>query len=173
MRIYLIGYSYSGKTTIGKKLAKLLDYNFFDTDKAIEIKYHTTIPLLFKRYGEKAFRIIESQILHTTGEMKDTVISTGGGTPCNDENIRFILDHGTAIHLQMSVDDIMQRISHSRKGRPSLDGMNTDEQLTFITKQLEQRLPYYCQARIEIPALNLDAEKIVEVLSQLRSENIG
>ena len=96
MRIYLIGYSYSGKTTLGRELAKLLKYRFFDTDKAIEHKYHTTVPMFFNRYGEQAFRIIERQILQSTDTLDNAVISTGGGTACNDENIKFILEHGIA-----------------------------------------------------------------------------
>lgn len=164
MRIYLVGYSYSGKTTMGRQLAGLLGYSFFDTDKAIENKYHTTIPVFFNRYGEKAFRIIEAQILQSTAQLDDVVVSTGGGTPCNDTNMRFILDHGTAIHLQMSVDDIMQRIAHAHKGRPTLSGMSTDEQRTFIERQLKERTHYYSKAPLSLPALHATADQIKALL---------
>ena len=160
MRIYLIGYSYSGKTTMGRQLAKLIGYRFFDTDKAIELKYHTTIPMFFSRYGEKAFRIVEEQVLLSTADLDNTVISTGGGTSCSDSNIRFILDHGTAVYLKMSVDDIMERISRARKSRPSLAGMTTDEIRCFISGQLEQRLPFYSQAPLSFNALHSTAEEL-------------
>lgn len=170
MRIYLIGYSYSGKTTLGQQLAKLMGFDFFDTDKAIEIKYHTTIPVFFNRYGEKAFRIIEKQVLQSTAELDNTIISTGGGTACNDDNIKFILEHGTAIHLQMSVDDILLRIAKSRKKRPLLNGKSPEEIKLFITEQLNARLAYYNQAPIAVPALKATAEEIKKLLLTMSKE---
>ena len=166
MRLYLIGYSYSGKTTLGKQLAQRLGYHFFDTDKAIEIKYHTSIPTFFSHYGEQAFRIIERQILQTTAEMDNVVVSTGGGTSCNDENIRFILSNGTAIYMQMSVDDIMQRISIARKKRPLLVNKSPQEQQEYISSQLEHRLPYYRQAHLVLPALNATVDDLLNLIRE-------
>lgn len=167
MRIYLIGYSYSGKTTLGRQLAKLLNYQFFDTDKAIELKYHTSISTFFSHYGEQAFRIIEKQILLSTKELDNVVVSTGGGTPCNDANIQFILDSGTAIYLQMSVDEIMQRIATTRRSRPLLKDKTHDEVRQYITAQMKQRLPYYTQAGITIPAFNATAEQLLEQIKPI------
>ena len=168
MRIYLIGYSYSGKTTMGRQLADLMGYDYYDTDKAIEVKYKLTIPLFFQRYGEPAFRIIESQILRGTEHLDDVVVATGGGTACNPENIQFILEHGTAIHMQMSVDDIMERLRHAHKSRPSLVGKSSDEQRHFIEKQLQERLPFYEQAPLSIPALHATAEQLRDLLISQR-----
>ncbi|MBP5327311.1 MAG: shikimate kinase [Bacteroidales bacterium] len=166
-RIYLIGYSYSGKSTMGRQLSEKIGYSLFDTDRAIEEKYHTSIPMFFNRYGEKAFRIIERQILFSTADMDHVVVATGGGLPCNDENIDFIVKHGTAIHLTMSVDDIMERISKAHKGRPSMSGMSIEEKRAFICRQMEERLPYYTQAHIAIPALHLHVDDIMEELERL------
>lgn len=164
MRIYLIGYSYSGKTTMGRQLAKLLGFRFFDTDKEIENKYHTTIPLIFERYGEKAFRIIESSILHSTHTIDDVVVSTGGGTPCNEENIRFILNNGIAIYLEMSVDEIIQRAVNSHKQRPLLHGMTESERRQYIERHLSQRIPYYKQAHIVLSGVTVTADQIIQHL---------
>lgn len=161
MLLYLIGYSYSGKTTVGRQLAKRLGYQFFDTDKAIELKYHTSIPAFFSHYGESAFRIIERQILQSTAELDNAVISTGGGMPCNDANISFILEHGIAFYFQMGVDDILQRISRAHRQRPSLAGKDSDEICSFVTAQLQQRLPYYTQAHHTIPVANRDIDDII------------
>ena len=169
--IYLIGYSYSGKSTLGRQLASLLKYNLFDTDSAIEHKYHTSVPLIFNRYGEKAFRIIERQILFSTAELQNTVVATGGGTACCDENIRFMLEHGTVIHLSMSVDDIEQRIAISHKVRPLLQGMETDERRNFLEAHLAQRLPFYQQAHITIPALTATAEQLVKAVLFLQGDH--
>ena len=164
MRIYLIGYSYSGKTTLGREMAHRLGWQFFDTDKAIELKYHTSISTFFSHYGEQAFRIIEKQILQSTAEMDNVVVSTGGGTPCNDENIRFIIQNGTAVHLQMSVDDIMQRIAHARRSRPLLKDKTPEQVREYVTAQLAQRLPYYTQAQLTLPALHANASQLIDLL---------
>lgn len=170
MRFYLIGYSYGGKSTLGKQLAQLMGFDFFDTDKAIEHKYRITIPLFFQRYGEKAFRIIESQILRSTGTMDNVIVSTGGGTACSEENIRFIVEHGTAIHLQMSVDDILFRMAHSRKNRPLLMGKEPAEQKALIERQLKERTPFYSQAHITVPALNATAESLLQHIQSFTKE---
>jgi shikimate kinase len=166
MRIYLIGYSYSGKTTLARDAARLLGWQYFDTDKAIEIKYHTSISTFFSHYGEQAFRIIERQILQSTAQIDNAIISTGGGTPCNDDNIRFILQHGTAVHLQMSVDDIMQRIAHARRSRPLLKDKTPEQVREYITEQLQLRLPYYNQAQLTLPAFNANAQQLVDLLTK-------
>ena len=164
MRIYLIGYSYSGKTTLGRELAKRLRYKFFDTDKAIELKYRTTVPVFFNHYGEKAFRIIERQILQSTAEMDNIVVSTGGGTSCNDENIRFITSNGTAIYLKMNPEDILQRAAISHKQRPLLEGKTTEEAREFIKQQLTERMQYYTQAHLTVEAVSVTAEQLMQTL---------
>ena len=166
MRIYLIGYSYSGKTTLGRQLAGRLGYTFFDTDKAIELKYRTNIPVFFQRYGEPAFRIIERQILQSTAEMDDVVVSTGGGTPCNDENIAFILEHGKTVHMEMSVDDVLQRISHARKKRPLLINKGPEELRQYIEEQLGKRLPFYRQASLSLPAINATVDDLLRCITE-------
>lgn len=165
MRIYLIGYSYSGKTTMGRGLAERLGFRFFDTDKALEIKYRTTIPLFFERYGEQAFRIVERQILYSTTELDNVVVSTGGGTACNDDNIAFMLRNGIVVYLQMDVESIMGRLTVSHKKRPILRGKTTAELREYILKHLEARLPYYSQAHITADAKTATPEEIANLLS--------
>lgn len=163
--IFLIGYSYSGKSTLGRQLAQLLGYNLFDTDRAIEEKYRTSIPLIFTRYGEEAFRIMERQILLSTVGKGDTIMATGGGTACCEENIQFMLKHGIVIHLEMSVDDILKRYASSHKTRPLLQGMTDAQRRNYIEQHLAQRLPYYRQAHISIPAITATAESLRDLLN--------
>ena len=147
-------------------MAKRLGYRFFDTDKAIENKYRLTIPIFFSHYGEQAFRIVETKILNTTADMEDTVVSTGGGTPCSDANIRFVLEHGIVVHIQMSVDDIMERIAVAHKSRPSLEGMSAGEQRLFVAHKLEERMPYYRQAHLTVPALHATVDDLYNAIRQ-------
>ena len=73
MNIYLIGYMYSGKTTLGHKLAVNLGYQWLDLDQVFEAVFHTSIPIFFKRYGEEAFRKLEQKLLHETANNDNTV----------------------------------------------------------------------------------------------------
>ena len=72
MNIYLIGYMYSGKTTLGHKLAAKLGYQWLDLDQTFECVFHTSIPIFFKRYGEEAFRKLEQKQLHATADIDNT-----------------------------------------------------------------------------------------------------
>lgn len=152
MRIYLIGYMYSGKTTIGHKLAVMLDYRWLDLDQFFELYFHTSIPIFFKRYGEDAFRKLEQKILHTTADEDNIVISTGGGTPCHFDNIDWINQHGKSVYFDVSVETILRRAAQSKKPRPILAGMTEEERTLYIRQQLATRMPYYKKAQIIFPA---------------------
>ena len=166
MRIYLIGYMYSGKTTVGRKLADALGYDFLDLDQAIEARYHTTLPLFFKRYGEPMFRQVEMQMLHATDQMDNVVISTGGGTPCFGDNMQWINDNGTSIYLRLTEESICHRMECSRKCRPTVMALPPEERKQFIHDQLSARLPIYQQAHHTIAADGLDTKDIVSTILQ-------
>lgn len=166
MRIYLIGYMYSGKTTVGRKLADALGYDFLDLDQAIEARFHTTLPLFFKRYGEPMFRQVEMQMLHDTSRMDNVVISTGGGTPCFGNNMQWINDNGTSIYLRLTEESICQRMECSRKCRPTIMALPPEERKQFIHDQLSARLPIYQQARHTIVADGMDTKDIISTILQ-------
>ena len=86
-KIYLVGFMAVGKSTIGKKLAEMLGYTSLDLDDVFEEKYKITIKTFFNKYDEDLFRNLEAELLKTTFEMDDIVISTGGGTACFFNNI--------------------------------------------------------------------------------------
>lgn len=166
MRIYLIGYMYSGKTTVGRKLADALGYDFLDLDQAIETRYHTTLPLFFKRYGEPMFRQVEMQILHDTSRMDNVVISTGGGTPCFGDNMQWINANGISIYLRLTEESIYKRMESSRKCRPTVMALPPEERKQFIHDQLSARLPIYQQARHTIVADGMDTKDIISTILQ-------
>lgn len=166
MRIYLIGYMYSGKTTVGRKLADALGYDFLDLDQAIETRYHTTLPLFFKRYGEPMFRQVEMQMLHATDQMGNVVISTGGGTPCFGDNMQWINANGISIYLRLTEESIYKRMESSRKCRPTVMALPPEERKQFIHDQLSARLPIYQQARHAIVADGMDTKDIISTILQ-------
>lgn len=148
MKYYLVGYMYSGKTTFGRQLAADKEMDFLDLDQAFEQRYHYTVRDFFDRFGEQAFRKLETQLLHTTAELDNIVISTGGGTPCHSGNMDFILVHGTAIYLQLTVDQLVQRALHSHRPRPAMRGLSEQELREKITRGLAERECIYLRAPI-------------------------
>lgn len=154
MKYYLVGYMYCGKTTFGRRLAEEKGMDYMDLDRAFEARYHYTVPMFFDRFGEEAFRKLETQMLHSTAELDNMVIATGGGTPCHSGNMDFILANGTAVYLQMSVDALVQRALRSHNPRPLLHGLPETELRTIIERQLKEREPVYLRAPIVIDGVN-------------------
>lgn len=148
MRIYLIGYMYSGKTTLGRQLASRLGMDFVDLDELVERHYRTTVPILFSRYGESTFRVLEQHELHATERLHNCVVSTGGGTPCYADNMQWINAHGLSVFLQVGLPVLLERMANSRNPRPILAGLTPEQRQSRVQSQLAERLPYYTQASI-------------------------
>ncbi len=87
MRIFLIGYMGSGKSTLGRRLAKHLNLQFVDMDHYIEERNYKTIPQIFAEEGEAEFRKKERKALEELSEFTNIIIATGGGAPCFFDNI--------------------------------------------------------------------------------------
>ncbi|MBR6291188.1 MAG: shikimate kinase [Bacteroidales bacterium] len=154
MKYYLVGYMYCGKSTFGRHLAEQKGMDFLDLDRAFEARYHYTVPRFFEQFGERAFRQLETQLLHSTADLDNVVIATGGGTPCHSGNMDFILQNGTAIYIHMGVDDIVARALRSRNPRPKLHGLSEAEMRPIIEAQMKEREPVYRRAPITIDGTN-------------------
>ncbi|HQB87139.1 MAG TPA: shikimate kinase, partial [Bacteroidales bacterium] len=98
-KIFLIGFMGSGKTTTGKKLASRLSWKFIDLDEFIEEDKGMPVAEIFETQGEDWFRTVEAEALRTVTKAGNTVISTGGGTPCFYENMEFMLQNGLTVYL--------------------------------------------------------------------------
>jgi shikimate kinase len=160
-RIYLIGMMGVGKSTIGKKMASLLGYLFIDIDKEIERREHKTISELFETHGEEYFRKRETEILRSLIDNK-IIIATGGGTPCFNNNMQYILNNGVSIYLKAKTGLLLQRINRYPNKRPLLKGLNEEQIRIFIEQKVQEREPFYSQANyiFDIPASS--AETIVK-----------
>lgn len=146
MKIYLVGYMAAGKSKLGKELADLTGLSFLDLDSVFEEKYRIGIFDFFEKYGETAFRRIEHQLLLETETIENTIIATGGGTPCSAENIRFIKANGISIYIRMDAADLASRLKCVKKKRPLLTNVSVEGLEQFIRDQLEEREPYYLLA---------------------------
>ena len=132
--IFLMGYMGSGKSTTGKKLAKLLDYSFIDLDNYIEEEQGKSIPAIFSEQGEEAFRLIEKDALNTLRVKENIVISCGGGTPCFHNNISVMNQAGTTVYIKLSPEMLQSRLLVAKEKRPLIENKNAEELLSFYTK---------------------------------------
>jgi len=128
MKIYLVGFMGSGKTTIGRELAARIDAPFFDLDELIESAERTSIKELFAQRGEPYFRKRERDILRSTKHLEAAVIATGGGTFTFDENIQFIQSEGLSVYLSAPYALLRARVGDKAADRPLFaDDVSTHE----------------------------------------------
>lgn len=164
--IYIIGFMGSGKTTTGKKLASLLGWSFVDLDKKIEEHTGKSIPELFSQSGEEYFRITESEVLKKMKSLTNTVISTGGGTPCHGNNMDFMLETGLTLYLKLTPAQLKSRLSETAGERPLLKDIETGNLQSFIENKLGSREKYYCRAEIQINGFDMDYTLLHSLVKQ-------
>tara|TARA_R110000787_G_scaffold84610_1_gene181235 strand:+ start:19321 stop:19845 length:525 start_codon:yes stop_codon:yes gene_type:complete len=166
MKIVLIGYMGSGKTTVGKQLSTSLNYKFIDLDQAIENEEQLPIPEIFSKKGEIFFRKKERKVLETilTND-SNIVLATGGGTPCFGDMMEFIKssENTITIYLKSSNQELTERLFNERLNRPLISHLNTKEILNdFIRKHLFERSYFYNQSEIIITTDNLSVTEVVD-----------
>jgi shikimate kinase len=151
MRVLLIGFMCSGKSTVGKALAQLLELPFFDIDRVIEQQVGPLMPF-FHTHGEDAFRLLERKVLAELLEGPAAVIATGGGTPCEGDNLQRMKHAGTVVWLDVPNDALMPRIERSGGDRPLLAGLKGEALQQRVSELLASREPVYAQADIIVQA---------------------
>lgn len=174
--VVLIGYMGAGKTTIGRVLARQMDYEFSDLDQYIEKQSGHSISEIFADKGEEWFRKTERDMLHEVCRKRSAVIAVGGGTPCFFDNMEYMNRHATTVYLQASVDTLIAHIHISNRlhgnSRPLLQGKTDEEMRRYMTENLHTRAPYYNMAQhvMHIEVLNTEeqiemtAKKILQLL---------
>ena len=155
MRIYLIGYMGSGKSSIGKKLATRLGYSFLDLDSVIEEEQRQAVSEIFAQKGEDAFRSLERLALHRTFEIENVVVSTGGGTPVFFDNMEMMTGRGLCIYLRATPVVLVSRLQRNQHLRPLIASLNQEELHLFVKNQLEKRSVFYEKSEMHIEAKDL------------------
>lgn len=154
----------SGKSVFGRKLAKRLNLKFYDLDKHIEQKYKMSIPSIFTTFNETIFRKLETIELQKFKNEKDFVLSSGGGTPCFNNNMELINSIGTSVYIELNSIAICNRLIKSKTKRPLIEGLKPDELQTKIEILLSDRKKYYEQAKIKISGINLTPNKLIQII---------
>lgn len=134
MNLVLIGMPGSGKSTIGKRVAKLLGHPFYDADKVLEKKTGRRIPEIFASEGEAAFRTLETETIAALSQYTGAVIATGGGAVLREENVAALRRNGCIVRLTRDVSML------STKGRP------LSKDLDAVYRMQRERAPYYAAA---------------------------
>jgi shikimate kinase len=166
MKIFLIGFMGAGKSTFGKKLAAAMGYGFFDLDQEFEKRSGGSAADFISSNGESAFREMESVCLKSAHWAENSVIATGGGTPCFFDNLEWMKKNGLTIYLNVPEGVLMQRLSASPGQRPILGNREGEELKQHISRLLAGRKSYYEQADLTINREDLSVDKAKQMIGK-------
>lgn len=160
--IILIGLMGTGKTTVGRQLAKRLKRDFYDSDRVIEERTGADIPLIFEKEGEQGFRSRETAIIDELTQMQGIILATGGGAILSEQNRQYLSERGVVIYLKSNLKTLVERTSKD-KNRPLL---HADEPAEVILQRLlDQREPLYEEiADIIVFTANNSIHKVIQAI---------
>lgn len=164
VKIVLLGYMGSGKTTIGKMVAKALDFKFLDLDEYIETSEKKSVNEIFSEKGEVYFRKKENQYLNEILAINENIVlSVGGGTPCFGTNMTDI-NNATknSFYIRVSISELVSRLASQKAKRPLIAYLSDEELPEFIAKHLFERSYFYNQAHNTVHNYNKDPNQIKE-----------
>ena len=150
MRIYLVGFMASGKSTLGKRTAETLDAPFFDTDNVVEAQSGKSVSEIFEIFGEQHFRDLETDVLKQTSFYPKSINATGGGLPCFNGNMEWMKKEGITIYLQWPDEILMEHLKNHTMDRPLLNSLNTRERSEVVYELLQMRKPVYEESAITL-----------------------
>lgn len=163
-RIALIGFMGSGKSTVGRLLARSIGYSFVDTDRMIEEREGTSVALIFEQRGEEAFRGLEQDALAALAARTRVVIAAGGGAPMREANRAFFRTACATFHLEVSLEKATARTGGGA-GRPLMAGG-----AAAVRRLYEERLPVYRSLGTCVPTDGRTPVQVVEeIVSRLGS----
>lgn len=165
MKIILIGYMGSGKSTVARALAKALHLPFTDLDDYIIEREKKSIKEIFESKGEVYFRIQESKYLKEILEnQSDAVVALGGGTPCYSDNMELIKNEALSIYLKGNIKTICNRLRSEKQQRPLIATLNEEQLTEFVAKHLFERRFFYEQAN---QTISIDGKSVDNLLQEL------
>ncbi len=167
MHVVLIGFMCSGKSTVGRALAPIMGLPFVDLDRLVEQRVGPLVPF-FKEKGEAGFRIAEREALLEVLQGPPVVLATGGGTPCEVDNLQQMKDTGKVVWLDLPMDVLMPRIERTGGDRPLLFGLKGEALRSRVEELFAPREAVYAAADIIVQAgatPAVVAERIAKAIS--------
>jgi shikimate kinase len=166
MKIILLGYMGSGKSTVAKQVAIGLNIPVIDLDDYIEENENKSIASIFKTKGEIYFRLQESKYLkQLLDQGQDLVLALGGGTPCYANNIDLICSASESFYLKASIKTLSDRLVKEKEQRPLIASFDDEQLKEFIAKHLFERRNFYEQAKYTIA---IDGKTMEEIAEEIR-----
>jgi len=171
MRIYIIGFMGSGKTHWGKIWAASAHMELYDLDSIIEEAEQMSVEQIFEKKGVLYFRQKEAALLRSTVDYDNCIVSCGGGTPCFEGNMAWMLEHGETVYLKAEAPWLLTNMFNELDKRPLFKNIDQKEIITFINGMLHDREEYYQQATIVLDATKLSSQTINQIIHH--SENLN
>ena len=166
MKIFLIGFMGSGKTTWAKIIAGKLNIPFFDLDELIEKRANLKINDIFDIKGEKYFRKLEAVCLRELHVLDSFILACGGGTPCFHDNMLVMNSLGVTAWLNTPKEVMATRLLEEAGHRPLVNGLTPEKLHEFIEDKLEERLQYYNQAKIVLDPTVSTPDDLIQQLQK-------
>ncbi len=173
MKIVLLGYMASGKSSVGRRLSEKMDIPLLDLDDYISEKENLSIPEIFQQKGEVYFRKIEhkyvKEVLSTNNNF---ILALGGGTPCYADNMTFINStDARSIYLEGSTKTMIDRLIRKKTKRPLVASLSDEQIPEFVAKHLFERRPFYEKAKSTIKIDNKKKKQVAEEIYKLLRSN--
>jgi shikimate kinase len=149
--IFLVGFMATGKTTVGRILAARLGWKLVDLDQAIAREAGLSVAQIFETEGEDGFRARETRALRAVSAEPRTVVATGGGAACREENLETMLGAGRVVALAITPAEAVRR-ARGGAGRPLLAGQ--DDPVATATALLAARAPFYARAHLSVDTVD-------------------
>ena len=162
--IFLIGPMGSGKSAVGRHLARLFKFTFHDSDADIEAKTGVDIPYIFEKEGEAGFRIREKESIDRLTRIESIVLATGGGAVIDADNRRVLAERGAVVYLATSIDQQIERTKHGRH-RPLLQDTDPEQKLKQL---MARRAALY--AEIADLTVSTDGRRVQLVAEEIHQE---
>jgi shikimate kinase len=143
LRIILVGFMASGKSAVGRALARELGWRFLDFDREIARREGRSVQAIFRESGEPRFRELEAAVGEELLAEEEVVLAPGGGWPCQPGRLEGLPDRTLSIWIRVRPDTVLARSSRRKGARPLLDVADPEQE---ILKLLEEREPWYGKA---------------------------
>lgn len=165
-KIFLIGMMGAGKTYWAEKLKKKFKVPAYDLDSLVEMMEEKTIEEIFREDGEDYFRKAEAKMLRLFAEKKQFILSVGGGTACYNDNMTWMNKQGITIWLDEPVETLAERLTKEKAHRPLIKDLKDDELEAFLAKKLEERTPFYSEAKYKVGGSKLSETAFAKILKE-------
>jgi shikimate kinase len=164
IRIILLGFMGTGKSTLGLKLSKKMNIPFFDSDQEIEKLENISVKEIFNKKGEDYFRQKEKEFIEKMKLENDFILSVGGGLPCYNNLMYELNQLGKTIYIKASPKFLYSRLKTDKKNRPLLLNLDDNQLLEYIELKLDEREELYMKANLTIETKDLTANKLIHLL---------